>query len=45
VIPSQETAKLKAGKVYYWKIIAHNQFGQAESIGPYKQFTIGPATR
>ena len=42
IIPAEETAKLQPGKSYYWKIVARNQHGQAESIGPYKQFAIDP---
>jgi hypothetical protein len=43
LVPLAETAKLQPGKVYYWKLIAHNQHGEAESVQPYKQFAITPA--
>lgn len=41
-VPAEETAKFQPGTVYYWKIVARNQNGEAESIRPYKQFTIEP---
>jgi hypothetical protein len=42
VVPAAETSKLRPGQVYYWKIVARNGRGEAESIRPYKQFTISP---
>jgi uncharacterized protein len=39
-IPTNVTRILQRGNVYYWKIIARNRYGESESIGPYKQFTI-----
>ena len=37
-IPAEATRKLQPSKVYYWKIIARNRYGQSESIMPYKRF-------
>ncbi len=42
VLPKDEAGKLKPGKAYYWKVIARNEYGQSESLPPYKQFTIDP---
>ena len=39
-IPAEVTRKLQPNKVYYWKVIACNRYGQSESIMPYKQFTL-----
>jgi hypothetical protein len=42
-IPAEVAKKLEPGKTYYWKLIACNQYGQSESIKPYKHFTIDPS--
>ena len=41
-VPAAIAKKLQPGKDYYWKVIARNQYGQSESIAPYKHFTIDP---
>jgi len=43
VLPSTEAEKLEPNRPYYWKVVARNESGQAESIAPYKQFEIDPA--
>jgi DUF1680 family protein len=42
-VPASEAAKLRPHQVYYWKLVAQNQHGQAESVAPYKSFRIDPA--
>ena len=43
IVPADQAKKLRPGTPYYWKLVASNQHGAAESIAPYKQFTIDPA--
>jgi DUF1680 family protein len=43
VVPAESLAKLQPKTPYYWKIVATNRYGQAESVVPYKQFTIDPS--
>ncbi|MCX7424625.1 MAG: glycoside hydrolase family 127 protein [Planctomycetia bacterium] len=42
VLPEAEVAKLQPGAPYYWKVVARNEHGEAESLGPWKQFTVDP---
>jgi len=42
-IPSKHARKLKPGVVYYWKAVARNAFGSAESIPPHRRFVIDSA--
>ena len=42
-VPAKHTRPLKPNTVYYWKVVARNAFGEAESVPPYKRFTIDPA--
>ena len=44
-VPATEIAKLHVGTDHYWKVIAENQFGQSESIGPYKHFRLDAAAQ
>lgn len=39
-ISGESAHLLRPKKVYYWKVVARDQFGKAESISPYKQFTV-----
>ncbi len=43
LIPKEEATKLKQHTPYFWKIVARNRNGQAESSPLYKQFHIDPA--
>jgi hypothetical protein len=42
VVPADQTRVLRRGTQYYWKLLASNKYGTAESVAPYKQFTIDP---
>ena len=42
VVPPEEAAKLSPQTTYFWKVVARNEHGQAESIQPYKQFRLDP---
>ena len=42
LVPKEEASKLKPHTPYYWKVIARNQYGETESIPPFKQFVIDP---
>jgi hypothetical protein len=42
LVPADQIRGLRQGTPYYWKLVANDQHGRAESIGPYKQFTIDP---
>jgi uncharacterized protein len=39
-ITAEEMAKLKVKVTYFWKIIARNEFGESESVQPFKRFAI-----
>ncbi|HEY3416198.1 MAG TPA: beta-L-arabinofuranosidase domain-containing protein [Armatimonadota bacterium] len=41
-VPPEITRTLRPGVAYYWKLVARNAVGQAESIAPYKRFFIDP---
>ncbi|MCL4192046.1 MAG: glycoside hydrolase family 127 protein [Thermoguttaceae bacterium] len=43
VLPADAATVLKPHTMYYWKIIARNEHGQAESIAPHKRFRIDPS--
>jgi hypothetical protein len=43
VIPAEEMAKLQPQTTYFWKLVVRNQYGQTESLPPYKQFRVDPA--
>ena len=42
IVSAESAAKLQPGTPYYWKVIARNQYGQRESLGPHKHFTLDP---
>lgn len=42
-VPADAATKLTPHKQYYWKLIAYNEFGECESIAPFKRFTIDPS--
>lgn len=42
-LPAEEIQKLRPNTPYYWKVLARNEFGRSESVGPYKRFVIDPA--
>jgi len=42
LVAEQQAAKLKPGTPYYWKVIARNEHGKAESISPFKRFVVDP---
>ncbi len=42
LVPQEEAKKLKQHTPYYWKVIARNKHGEAESISPFKQFAVDP---
>ena len=42
IVPPEEAAKLQPQTTYFWKIVARNEHGQAESVPPYKQFRLDP---
>jgi hypothetical protein len=42
VVPADQTRVLRRGTQYYWKLLASNKYGTAESVAPYKQFAIDP---
>ncbi len=43
VVPAEAAVKLRPGVRYYWKLIAENDHGASESLGPPKSFVIDPA--
>lgn len=43
VVPAEQTAKLKPGVDYYWKVVARNASGETESLGPPKRFRVDPS--
>jgi hypothetical protein len=43
VVPADLAVKLQSGGTCYWKVVAENEHGVAESIAPYKQFVIDPS--
>ena len=43
LLSAENSAKLKPEKPYYWKLIAENENGRAESLPPCKRFMIDPA--
>lgn len=42
LVPQEEAKKLKLHTPYYWKVVARNKHGEAESIPPFKQFAVDP---
>ncbi|NQT15122.1 MAG: glycoside hydrolase family 127 protein, partial [Planctomycetes bacterium] len=42
VLSAEEVAKLAPDRPYYWKVVVRGEFGQSESIAPYKRFEIDP---
>ncbi len=43
VVPAENSAGLKPGSTYFWKLIAKTPFGERESVGPAKRFVVDPA--
>ncbi|MFV1967978.1 MAG: beta-L-arabinofuranosidase domain-containing protein [Pirellulaceae bacterium] len=43
LLPAEQAEKLQPHTPYYWKVVARNSNGQAESIPPFKQFVVDPA--
>jgi hypothetical protein len=43
IVSPQDSARLKPGVDYYWKLIARNDAGVTESLPPAKRFRIDPA--
>lgn len=42
VLPAREAARLEAGKVVYWWLVATNDHGETRSVGPARQLRIDP---
>jgi uncharacterized protein len=40
LVSESETKKLKAGVAYEWKLVARNEYGESESLGPTRRFEI-----
>jgi uncharacterized protein len=40
MVPVDDIRKFQLQKHYYWKVVARDRFGQAESVPPYKRFTL-----
>ena len=43
IVPEDQTSKLQANKDYFWKLVASNQWGTAESPAPGRSFTVDPS--
>ncbi|MBN2476974.1 MAG: glycoside hydrolase family 127 protein [Pirellulales bacterium] len=43
LLPEDKATRLKPGVPYFWKVIARNDHGRADSIAPHKQFVVDPA--
>ena len=42
-VSADDAKKLQPNRAYCWKVIATNTYGNSESLGPYKRFTIDPS--
>ncbi|MCI0492052.1 MAG: glycoside hydrolase family 127 protein, partial [Planctomycetes bacterium] len=42
ILPVDEANKLAPGETYHWKVVASNEHGKTESVGPAKSFCVDP---